>query len=162
MNNKRISDRAAMLLILIIDYTVHDDNGQRTSFWLPRVGGQPSGTLGGRVWVSGSGDAAVLRSLERRAFIKKETLGAYSASATESGALYFERHIRETGRLAELQQIVAKDEEVMGGRSRLLPSTCRQCGEEYDRDPRAKDDGFCTDSCMDQYNNELDGVATSR
>jgi hypothetical protein len=112
---KKISDRAAILLALIIDYTLHDDTGRLSGYWCPIYGRQPSVTLGGGAWVSGGADAAVLRSLARRGFIKMENTVAYAASATEEGGLYFEREIRETGRLEDLRRIVAKNDAVLCG-----------------------------------------------
>lgn len=112
----KLTDRAATLLILVIDNTIRVD-GVLKRFWYPASDGRNwSDTLGGAVYASGSGDGASLRCLERHGLIRQEPrLSRYSFSATEDGVLHFERNIRETGRLATLRECIARHARVMSG-----------------------------------------------
>lgn len=115
---KRLSDRAAILLCLINDHTTRGDDGRLISFWIPSADrwGQACPTLGGRIHVSGSGDAGALRAIERRGFALRQKVGSFSYAVTEDGVLHVERCLRETGRLDELREIVRAHDDVMMGR----------------------------------------------
>lgn len=114
----RLSDRAAILLCLICDFTDRgEDNSRLRGYWIPSAErwGQQSATLGGRIHVSGSGDAGALRALERRGLIMRPSgASSFAYAITEDGVLTIER-LRETGRLDELRQIVRKHDAVMMG-----------------------------------------------
>lgn len=118
MSNGQLSDRAAILLCLINDHTERGEDGKLTGFWVPRASryGQTCPMLGGRIYVSGSGDAGALRALERRGLTRRREVSAYSYSVTEDGILHIERCLRETGRLDELREIVRKHDDVMMGK----------------------------------------------
>lgn len=89
MNRNNLT-RAEILLILVHDWTKHED-GDRAKpivrFFIPNERVIWSETLKERIDVGGGGDAAVFRSLERKGLIKAMPLAKYAYALTEEGFL---------------------------------------------------------------------------
>lgn len=102
---KKVSDRALVVLMAIRERT-----GEDGSFWLPTMNlpyGDWVDELNYWVNVSGGGDAAILRSLEKAGLIERPRDGSatwkYAFRITEDGILTIEK-ARETGRLDHLKR----------------------------------------------------------
>jgi len=89
MMNKHLS-RGEILLILVYDYTKHEDNDWSkplTRYYVPGGGPDWSETLKELIKPQGSGDAAIFKSLARRGWIKKQPIADYAYALTEDGLI---------------------------------------------------------------------------
>lgn len=92
---KRLSDRALLLLRLVASRTDRDwGTGEVRRYFVPNARTMYL-TLPTRevvsVSVGGSGDAAALKSLERRGLIEPKPVAAYAYALTEEGHLFLAR-----------------------------------------------------------------------
>ena len=91
---KKLSSRAETVLGVIRESTVIDD-GEVERYWVPGV--DPiytvyGGCLERPTYISGSGDARIIRSLEMRGLVRmRPVCGPYACECTEDGVLEYER-----------------------------------------------------------------------
>lgn len=87
----KLSPRAVELLRLIDAATAWEGDVRPGTnllrYWVPAVSRDDQG-----VW--GSGDAAILRSLERKGLTRRERAGFYSYSITEDGIAWLAGEVR--------------------------------------------------------------------
>ena len=96
---KKISERAQLLLYFVDDSTIRDwGTGELKRYFVPGFGMYHYFNNGKSdfTYISGSGDANILKSLERRGYIEKQPAADYSYALTEEGLQFVvENKIRE-------------------------------------------------------------------
>jgi hypothetical protein len=107
MNHRKLSASAYELLTLIDEATKWEGDQRPGAkilrYWVPKATSEYSLTLKKTVYISGPGDASIIRSLRRHGLVKQEPLVDYACSITEEGILaleeYREKHVYVEGRI---------------------------------------------------------------
>ena len=89
----KLSDRAEILLGIVRECCTFSESGALKRYFVPRedrIYSVYGVDIPNPPLISGSGDAAIFRSLEKRGLIKSQSLTPYAYAITEDGILKYE------------------------------------------------------------------------
>lgn len=94
-----MTEKQHELLSLIADHTRFEGDctdGAIAQFWVPGKRNDYCSSLNKDIWIDGAGAANCLKGMERKGWIKQQSVGKYSYSITEEGLLQIEKHRERT------------------------------------------------------------------